>query len=93
MIIGSLPWAPWLRKKLEAWAEGDVRRQITAAPQKGNEAAPPCQVKPTSYATPAQAHVVAAVNVTVDIALLAILVLSSMSIVSSGYNPFIYFQF
>ena len=43
-IVGSLPWAPWLRKKIQAWAEGDPHRAIVAAPQKGNTAVPPCQV-------------------------------------------------
>lgn len=93
MIIGSLPWAPWLRKKLEAWAEGDSHRQITAAPQKGNTVVPPCQAEPKSYVSSSRAHVVTAVNLAVDLSLLAILVFSSMSVVSSGYNPFIYFQF
>lgn len=93
MIIGSLPWAPWLRKKLEAWAEGNSRRHVMAAPQKGNSAVPPCQAEPVSYISPSRAHVVTAINLAVDLALLAILVFSSMSVVSSGYNPFIYFQF
>ncbi|NHM15568.1 MBOAT family protein [Eggerthellaceae bacterium zg-887] len=94
MIIGSLPWAPWLRKKLEAWAEGDAHREIVAAPQKGNEAVPPCQVTLAHpAATPARARVVSAVNVAVDAALFAVFVLSCMSVASSSYNPFIYFQF
>ncbi len=92
-VIGSLPWAPWLRKKLEAWAEGDARRQITAAPQKGNTTVPPCQAEPTSCTSPSRARVITGANAIVDIALLVILMLSVMSIVSSGYNPFIYFQF
>ena len=93
MIIGSLPWAPWLRKRLEAWAEGNSHQYVTAAPQKGNEAVPPCQIEPASCVTSARACVVTAVNIAIDVLLLAILILSSMSIVSSGYNPFIYFQF
>ena len=93
-VIGSLPWAPWCRKKLQAWAEGDPRRRVVAAPAKGNEAVPPCEaVLEGSAASPARARAVVAVNALVDAALLAVLVLSSMSIVSSAYNPFIYFQF
>ncbi len=93
MIIGSLPWAPWLRKKIEAWAEGDLHRRVIAAPQKGNEAVPPCQVEPKSYASLSRKHITTVVNIIIDIALIAILVLSSISVISSGYNPFIYFQF
>lgn len=92
-IVGSLPWAPWLRKKIQAWAEGDPRRAIVAAPQKGNAAVPPCQVVLEGEVAPARARVVAAVNVLADVALLAVFVLSCMSVVSSSYNPFIYFQF
>ncbi|MCI9262895.1 MBOAT family protein [uncultured Adlercreutzia sp.] len=93
-IVGSLPWAPWLRKRLQAWAEGDPRRAVVAAPQKGNTAVPPCQaVLEAPAATPARARAVTAVNVAVDAALIAVFVLSAMSVVSSSYNPFIYFQF
>ena len=93
-IVGSLPWAPYLRKKLQAWAEGDARRAIVAAPAKGNEAVPPCQAELAApAASPARARAVLAVNVAADVALLAVLVLSAMSVVSSSYNPFIYFQF
>ena len=40
-----------------------------------------------------RARAVTAVNVLADVALLAVFVLSCMSVVSSSYNPFIYFQF
>lgn len=93
LIIGSLPWAPFLRKKLEVWAEGDSGRKVVAAPEKGNTDVPPCQARPKSYASASRARVITAVNIIADIAFLVILVLSSISIVSSGYNPFIYFQF
>lgn len=93
MIIGSLPWAPWLRKRIEAWAQGDGAGEIVAAPEKGNEAVPPCQVITTACKTPSRAKAVILVNLLTDVALLAVLVLSSFAVVSSGYNPFIYFQF
>lgn len=93
MIIGSLPWAPWLRKKLEAWAEGDPYRKIIAAPEKGNAMVPHCQAEPSIYTTIARKRIIAALNLLVDISLLVTFILSTMSIVSSGYNPFIYFQF
>lgn len=96
MIIGSLPWAPWLRKKIQAWAEKTTTppHSIIAAPAKGNEAVPPCQVLlDTPAASPLHSRMVTAINVCADLALLAVFVLSCFSIVSSGYNPFIYFQF
>lgn len=92
LIIGSLPWAPWLRKKLEAWAEGDPHRKIVAAPAKGNEMVPLCQVD-VAGAQASRKRVVFVVNIAVDLALLAVFFLSCASIVSSSYNPFIYFQF
>lgn len=91
--MGSLPWAPWLRKKIQAWAEGDPHRAIVAAPQKGNTAVPPCQVVCEGPVPAGRARAVTAVNVLADVALLAVFVLSCMSVVSSSYNPFIYFQF
>lgn len=93
MIIGSVPWAPWLRKKLEAWAEGDPSRKIIAAPEKGNAMVPPCQAEPATYISANRKNVVAAVNAVSDLAIFAVFILSCMSVVSSGYNPFIYFQF
>lgn len=93
MVVGSLPWAPWLRKKLEAWARGEDGAKVVAAPQKGNAMVPPCQVLVQGGGIPSRMKLVAVVNVLVDVALLAVLVLSSFSVVSSSYNPFIYFQF
>lgn len=82
-----------LRKKIQAWAEGDPHRAIVAAPQKGNTAVPPCQVVCEGPVPAGRARAVTAVNVLADVALLAVFVLSCMSVVSSSYNPFIYFQF
>ncbi|MCI8306168.1 MAG: MBOAT family protein [Enterorhabdus sp.] len=93
-IVGSLPWAPYLRKKLEAWAEGDRHRSIVAAPAKGNTAVPPCQALcEGAVVAPGRARVLAVVNGLVDVSLVAVFVLSAMAVVSSSYNPFIYFQF
>lgn len=92
LIVGSLPWAPWLRKKLEAWAEGDSGRKIVAAPAKGNAMVPLCQAS-VPQALASRKRVLFAVNVLVDVELLGIFFLSCASIVSSSYNPFIYFQF
>lgn len=93
MVIGSLPWAPYARKKIKAWAEGDSTCEIVAAPEKGNAAVPPCQIELADTAIPSRARVVMGVNMLSDVALLAVFVLCCFSIVSSGYNPFIYFQF
>ena len=65
-----------------------------AAPAKGNSAVPPCQALCEGVVVaPGRARVLAAVNALVDVALVAVFVLSAMAIVSSSYNPFIYFQF
>lgn len=93
MAIGSLPWAPYLRKKIEAWIKGESGKEIVAAPQKGNNFVPPCIVDTEGAIDGKRAKVASLVNVGVDIALLAIFVISCMSVVSSSYNPFIYFQF
>lgn len=93
-IIGSLPWAPWIRKKIQAWAEGDSKREIIAAPEKGNAMVPPCQIMLNSSAVSiSRKRAVVAVNILADVTLFAVFVLSCFSVVSSGYNPFIYFQF
>ena len=52
-----------------------------------------CQVVCEGPVPAGRARAVTAVNVLADVALLAVFVLSCMSVVSSSYNPFIYFQF
>ena len=91
--MGSTPIFPWIRKRFQAWAGGDSAAGIVAAPEKGNDFVPPCEIVIPEGAQPARARICAAVNVASDVALFAILVMSCMSIVSGGYNPFIYFQF
>ncbi len=93
LIVGSTPIFPWIRKRFQAWAGGDSAAGIVAAPEKGNDFVPPCEIVIPEGAQPARARICAAVNVASDVALFAILVMSCMSIVSGGYNPFIYFQF
>lgn len=94
LIIGSLPWAPYLRKKLQAWAEGRLEEKIVAAPVKGNEAVPPCQaVLEHGPLSPARGRIITIANVMADISFLVIFILSSIAVTSSSYNPFIYFQF
>ncbi len=92
-IIASTPVVPWLRKKLEAWAEGDSQRAIVAAPAKGNDMVPLCAPQVVNPVDAHRARVVQFVALLADVALVVVLVLSIMSVVSGSYNPFIYFQF
>lgn len=95
LIVGSTPIFPWIRKILEAWAAGIPLKDasIVAAPEKGNDFVPPCCIRISQGALQGRARICAAINALCDLALLCILILSCMSIVSGGYNPFIYFQF
>lgn len=43
-IIGSTPVFPWIRKRLEAWAQGRDY-EAPAAPEKGNDFVPPCEIQ------------------------------------------------
>lgn len=91
-IIGSLPWAPWLRLRLEAWAAGGRVGHKKAAPEK-NPRVPLATLRPSTICNPTRGIVIEIINGLVDVTYLAILVLSAASIVSGSYNPFIYFQF
>lgn len=93
MIIACLPVVPLLRKKLQMWAEGKKGEDVVAAPEKGNEGVPPCALQVSTFVSPTRMYVCRSVSTVVDVALLAILIASTISIVSSSYNPFIYFQF
>jgi alginate O-acetyltransferase complex protein AlgI len=96
-IVGALPVFPYIRKRIEVWATGnngkDVHAEIIAAPERGNDFVPPCQVCIPPSATPLQTRVCVVVNIMCDLALLCVFVVSCRSVVSGGYNPFIYFQF
>lgn len=92
LVVGCLPWAPWLRKKLEAWAKGTSNRKVIAAPVKGNEMVPLCQID-LSGVKSSRRKLLIFINGVVDVALIGIFLFSCISIVSSSYNPFIYFQF
>ncbi len=92
LVLASTPIVPYLRKRLEAWGEGEPGAHVVAAPEKGNDRVPPCEAR---MAVPIgnRARVVAAVNVACDVCLLALAILPCAFVVSGGYNPFIYFQF
>lgn len=93
-IVGSLPWAPYLRKKIQFWAEDRSQQTFLAAPEKGNTAVPPCSVQLEAVAvSSSRQRVISLVNTAVDIGLLVVFILSVISVASSSYNPFIYFQF
>lgn len=93
LVLASTPVAPYLRKRLQAWAAGEEGARIVAAPEKGNDSAPPCEVKVFAPLNANRMRIVTAVNVMSDACLVALFVLSCMSVASGGYNPFIYFQF
>lgn len=93
LVIGATPVFPWARKRIEAWASGAKTLHVVAAPEKGNDCPPPCELSLVGVRSNSARALVACINVIVDIALLGVFVLSCVSIVSGGYNPFIYFQF
>lgn len=93
LIVGATPVFPWVRKRIQAWAAGESGKGIMAAPEKGNDFVPPCEIILPEGIAPARARTCVAINVLSDIALFVFLILSCMPIVSGGYNPFIYFQF
>ena len=88
-----MPIFPWIRKHVEAWAAGKSGKGIVAAPEKGNDFVPPCVLQVPDEAKGGKRAIAVTVSVVADIALLAVFILSCMSVVSGGYNPFIYFQF
>lgn len=92
-IVGSTPIFPWLRKAIERWSTFEGSIKIVAAPEKGNDIVPPCEIQMTSNMPQMRKNICMGVNVAVDIALFGVFMLSCISIISGGYNPFIYFQF
>lgn len=93
LILGTTPIFPLIRKKAEAWAQGSKSKAIVAAPEKGNDFVPPCEVDPSTAKDDGKKAFCGILNVIADIGLVLVFALSCMSVVSGGYNPFIYFQF
>ncbi len=94
LIIGSTPIFPWIRKKLQIWVNESIDTHFEAAPEKGNDHVPPCEVVITNqHAKPLRRRIIATINIISDIALFAVFVFSCLSIATGNYNPFIYFQF
>ncbi len=93
LVLASTPVIPWIRKRFEAWLAGRPAAGIVAAPQKGNDFVPPCELVVPADVLPSRRGAATAVAILADLALLAVFALSVISVVSSSYNPFIYFQF
>lgn len=93
LVVASTPLAPYLRKHLEVWIEGKREEKIIAAPERGNDQIPPCRLVVSSPLNRNRARCGRIVEIATDVGLVLILVLSLVSVVSSSYNPFIYFQF
>lgn len=93
LVVGVTPVFPWIRKRVETWAAGGGVSAVVAAPEKGNEMPPPCEIQLGADALEDRRKVAVALNVAADIGLLIVLILSCMSVAAGGYNPFIYFQF
>ena len=92
-IVAATPVVPWLRMKIEAWVAFDTARGLDPAPQKGNEFVPPCAICLPEGADIRRSRIAGVVGALADVALVVVFVLSAASVVSSSYNPFIYFQF
>lgn len=94
-IIASTPIAPWLKERLASWAEERPARSITKegiARPKAIAADALCAdtIHPVSKG---KARTIGTLRVGLDIALVALMLASSFSVVSGSFNPFIYFQF
>ena len=94
-ILASTPICPYIKERFLAWVEDREPRNIVR-----NGIANPRQLSTTAIcalkARPSdagKAYAFAFGCVLYDAALLVLLVLSSASIVSGSFNPFIYFQF
>ncbi len=94
--LASTPALPWAKERLVAWAEGRLPRSVFA---EGGTANPKTDgseslcVLSAECATPARTAAFRVAQAAWDLCLVALLVLSAMSIVSGSFNPFIYFQF
>lgn len=95
--LASTPVIPWIRARFTAWAEGrefdkEAFWQSGIPGPKRLESDGLCEfdVDATTHSKSA-AHQM--LGIVVDLALLAMLVASILSVVSGSFNPFIYFRF
>ena len=94
-IVASTPVIPWMKFRVTAWAEG---RDAGSFAQDGlvnarHIGADELCVFEADCCDSGKRAAFLALGVLIDVALVALLLLSCASIVSGSFNPFIYFQF
>ena len=93
--VASVPICPYVKARFEAWVEGRKLEDFSKTGIVNTrciKADSLCMLQATPINR--QRHTAMLVfSIAVDLCLLALLVLSILSIVSGSYNPFIYFQF
>ena len=93
--VASVPICPYVKARFEAWVEGRKLEDFSKTGIVNTrciKADSLCMLEATPINR--QRHTAMLVfSIAVDLCLLALLVLSILSIVSGSYNPFIYFQF
>lgn len=93
--VASLPVAPYLKARFEAWLEGgkvEDFAQTSVVNPRCIQADTLC-VFDAAPQSAAKRRVAALASAACDLLLLALLALSAFSVVSGSFNPFIYFQF
>lgn len=96
--LASMPIVPWVRSRIIAWADScKVKRgsflKTDIPREKCLETDGLCEFEAPQSASAPRRAAVNACGLLVDVALVAILALSVMSVVSGSFNPFIYFRF
>ena len=97
--IASTPIVPWIRYKLTGWLEGRhvtnfLENDLPYYKRLGTEGLCTFEVSRESLAASGSHRMVYEVVATlVDVLLVALLVISVMSVISGSFNPFIYFRF
>lgn len=96
-VLASTPVVPWIRARLAAWINGKGfdkeafwGKDLPGAKTLQTDDLCEFDVRPASAS---KATIYQVICVTIDIALLALLVISILSVVSGSFNPFIYFRF
>lgn len=95
--VASTPIVPYLKARLLAWAEGSAFEASSffksgLPGEKTISTDGLCEFD-LQRATESRRKVLFVVKVAIDIALLALLLLSIFSVVAGSFNPFIYFRF
>lgn len=94
--LASVPLVPWLKERVIAWVEERKPRSVfgeqMVAHPKTIQADKLCVVEVAAQDA-GKVAAMQAVNLLVDVFLLAVMGLACASIISGSFNPFIYFQF